>query len=458
MSNTRSIDVTSVIDNAPFSRIQKKAIGLCIAIAIIDGFDAQSIGFAAPAIAADWDVPVSSFGLVFSLGLVGMMLGGMIFGPISDRYGRRNVIVGCTVAFAVFTLSTSMSTSVEMLMILRFMTGLGLGGITPNLIALASEYAPGRIRSTVVTIVVCGFSLGGFFGGFLAAYLIPTFGWHFLFVVGGILPLFLAVYSYFTLPESVRYLTVNGRTAEAANILDQVSPGSVPPGSSLTLPETASNKSSVGALFSEGRTSRTVILWSIFFMNLLVIYFVLSWMPSLFKEAGLTASVALVATALFNLGGVVGGITIGRLADRRERPFGVIATSYVLGAVFIGVVAVAFHIVPLMLIAVFVVGVGVSGSQTGISAVAASAYPTIARATGVGWAYGVGRIGSIIGPTLGGFLIAIGLGAVNIFTLTMIPTLLAAAGILLLSRKIGHSRPEIPKGTTVESSAELDNA
>lgn len=447
MTRSRTVDVTNVIDNSPLSGIQKRAILICIVIAIIDGFDAQSIGFAAPAIADDWGVSASSFGVVFSLGLIGMMLGGMLFGPISDRFGRRNVIIGCTIGFGVLTLLTSQAPNVEILMALRFLTGLGLGGITPNLIAVASEYSPARVRTTVVTIVVCGFSLGGFAGGFLAAWVIPTFGWHTLFIFGGLVPLAIAVIAYLALPESVRYLTASGQHGRAMQIVQQIDTRVVPD-AALTLPEASSEKSSVATLFTDGRTARTLILWSVFFMNLLVIYFVLSWMPSLFGQAGLSATIALIATALFNLGGVIGGVTIGRLSDRRSRPYGVIAAAYLVGAVFIGVVALAFHIVPIMLVAVFLVGVGVSGSQTGISAVAASVYPTVARATGVGWAYGIGRIGSIVGPTIGGLLIAAGLGAVTIFSLTIVPTLIAAVGILVLARTVGRPGPTTTGSTT----------
>ncbi|NKY32257.1 aromatic acid/H+ symport family MFS transporter [Nocardia speluncae] len=247
------------------------------------------------------------------------------------------------------------------------------------------------------------------------------------------IPLAIAAFAYRHLPESVRYLTVAGKTEKATETVRRINP-SIPAGSVPELPGTTTEKPSLLSLFADGRT--TLILWAIFFMNQLVIYFVLSWMPSLFGQAGLSASTALIATSLFNLGGVVGGIVIGRLSDKRARPFGTIATAYVIGAVFIGITALTFEIVPVMLIAVFLIGVGVSGSQTGISAVAAATYPTTARATGVGWAYGIGRIGSILGPTLGGLFISIGLAPVAIFTLTIIPTLIAALAIMQLARVV----------------------
>lgn len=433
--NQNSVDVSERIDEAPISGVQKAVIALCVSIAIIDGFDAQSIGFVAPAIADDWGVELSEFGAVFSSGLIGMMLGGMLFGPVSDRFGRRRVIIGCAIGFGLLTMVTSQVSSVEVLMVLRFLTGLGLGGITPNLIALAAEFAPKRIRTTVVTAVVCAFSVGGFIGGFIAAGLIPSIGWRALFILGGVVPLVIAGMCLVWLPESVRFLTVSGDATQAMKILRRIDT-SIPVDAEPRVRESAPERSSLATLFTDGRSGRTLLLWSTFFMNLLVIYFVLSWMPSLFGKAGLTVTTALIATSMFNLGGVIGGLSIGRLADRRERPFAVISTAYVIGAVFIGVTALTFQILPVMLASVFLIGVGVSGSQTGISAVAAGVYPTAARATGVGWAYGIGRIGSIVGPAIGGLLIAVGMDPVMIFALTIIPTLAASVSIMMLAKAI----------------------
>ncbi|MBC2637580.1 MULTISPECIES: MFS transporter [unclassified Rhodococcus (in: high G+C Gram-positive bacteria)] len=429
------VDVEAVVDGAPFSRLQKRTLAICIAIAILDGFDVQSIGFAAPAIAKDWGLPVSAFGLVFSAGLVGMMLGGMAFGPIADRIGRRKVILLCTVGVAVFTLLQTIAPNVETLLALRFVCGIGLGGLTPNLIALASEYAPARRRSTVVTVVVSSMSLGGMVGGFLAAYLIPHYGWRTVFAAGGVLTLIILLIAWRALPESIRFLAVTGQNERAAKILGRLAPAVQADAtkSAFVLPEKAIRRSPVRTLFTEHRSVVTILLWIVFGMNLFVAYFLLNWMPSLFTAAGLSASLALVATSLYNFGGVVGGVTIGLIADYRRSATGILAASYLIAAVSIAATATAIGNTALMLIALFVVGFGISGGQTGISAVGADVYPTVARSTGLGWAYGVGRVGSIIGPLVGGFLIAAGLASTTIFSLTIIPTILAAVGIVLLA-------------------------
>ncbi len=435
MSYSSPIDVEAAVDNAPFSRLQKRTIAICIAVAVLDGFDVQSIGFAAPAISKEWGLPVSEFGPVFSAGLIGMMLGGMAFGPISDRIGRRKVILLCTAGVTVFTLIQAFAPNLETLLALRFLCGIGLGGITPNVIALASEYAPIRRRSIVVTVVVSSMSLGGMMGGFLAAYLIPQFGWRTVFVAGAVLTLIVLLVAWRALPESIRFLAATGQNERAAGVLSRIAPTVQTDAgmSTFALPEKSVRRFPVRTLFAEHRAMATILLWIVFGMNLLVAYFLLNWMPSLFTAAGLSASLALVATSLYNFGGVVGGVTIGLLADYRRSATGILATSYILAAVFIAVIATSIGHTAIMLIALFIVGFGISGGQTGISAVGVDLYPTAARATGLGWAYGVGRIGSIVGPAVGGLLIAAGLASTTIFSLTIIPTILAAVGIVILA-------------------------
>ncbi|NKQ57218.1 MFS transporter [Amycolatopsis sp. K13G38] len=441
MRQAQQVDVAAVIDAAPLSRLQVRTIALCIAIAVLDGFDAQAIGFAAPAISTEWHIPVAGFGLVFAAGLFGMMVGGMVFGPVADRLGRRRVVLVSTATFSVFALAHTLAPNTDVLLVLRFLCGIGLGGITPNLIALASEYSPARRRGTIVTLVVAAMSLGGFLGGFLATALIPSFGWQSVFVVGGTLPLILLAVGSRALPESIRFLVTTGRSERAATLLSRISPATeIDERTELLLPETTARRSPVRTLFVQHRGLITVLLWTVFFMNLLVIYFLLNWMPSLFKQAGLSASLALIATSLYNLGGVIGSIGIGYLADRSRSTFRLLAIGYVAAAVLIGLTAAVAGNAPLMLTAVFLVGVGISGNQTGISAVAADVYPTVARATGVGWAYGIGRIGSIIGPVVGGLLIAAGLAAITIFSLTIVPTIVAALGIVALAAAVRRRR------------------
>jgi len=438
VNNIRDVDIVELIDRSALSSLQKRVLALCLGLAILDGVDAQLIGFVIPAMSEDWRIEPASFGLALALSTGAMVVGSLVFGSLADRYGRRRIIIVCTVVFSVFTLATAFVTSMGALIVLRVIAGLGLGGVTPNLVAMVSEYSPARTRATMVTVTVAGMSLGGFVGGFCAAFLIPRFGWQSLFLLGGLLPLVLVAVSIRWLPESVKFLVARGQTEKAADIMGQIAPDEKVPATARFAQEPATaSKSSVGALFQGGRGVDTVLLWGVFVINFLVIYFLLSWMPTLFGEGGQSASTALLAASLFNLGGMTGALTFGRITDRIGNGFVVVMAGYTLGAVCTGLVAMLLGSGWLLLVTVFFVGFGMSGSSAGIIAIAATVYPVSVRATGVGWAMGIGRIGSIAGPAVGALLIAAGLGARSIFLLTIVPTLLAVVtlGIMAIRQR-----------------------
>lgn len=444
MSSTRDVDITKLIDESTLSSLQKRVLALCLGLAILDGIDAQLIGFVIPAMSNDWGIAPASFGFALALSTGAMVVGSLLFGPLADRYGRRRIIIVCTVIFSVFTLATAFVTSMGALIVLRVIAGLGLGGVTPNLVAMVSEYSPARVRATMVTVTIAGMSLGGFLGGFGAAFLIPRFGWQSLFVLGGVLPLVLVAAAMRWLPESVKFLVARGRTEEAAKIIGEIAPRAEVPSTASFVQEAATaSKSPLGALFQGGRAVDTGLLWGVFVINFLVIYFLLSWMPTLFGEGGQSASTALLAASLFNLGGMTGALTFGRITDRMGNGFVVVMAGYTLGAVFTGLVAMLLGSGWLLLVAVFFVGFGMSGSSAGIIAIAATIYPVSVRATGVGWAMGIGRIGSIAGPAVGALLIAAGLGAQSIFLLTIVPTLLAVVilGVMALRNRRAEGEP-----------------
>ena len=441
MTTTRDVDISDLIDKAPLSLLQKRTIAVCLVLAILDGLDAQLIGFAIPALSEAWGVSKASFGLLLALSAGAMVVGSMVFGPLSDRYGRRRVILVCTVIFAVFTLASALATSMSMLIVLRILAGLGLGGVTPNLVALTSEYSPTRIRATAVTVVIAGMSLGGFVGGFAAAFLIPSVGWQSIFVIGGVLPLVAAAVAWFWLPESGRFLAARGDHAGASKIFASIAPtANITAADRFVQDVPIHTKSPVRELFSGNQAIDTVLLWVVFVINFLVIYFLLSWMPSLFSNAGQSASTALLAAALFNLGGMTGALTFGRITDRIGNGFAVVVAGYTLGALFIGAVAMLLDNSLLLLVTIFVVGFGMSGSSAGIIAIASSIYPVSSRATGVGWALGVGRIGSIVGPSLGAVLIAAGMDARTIFMLMIVPTMVAVLTLAVLQLRSRRER------------------
>jgi AAHS family 4-hydroxybenzoate transporter-like MFS transporter len=414
MTTTATVDAAA-IDGAPFSRSQKRIVLLCALVAMLDGFDTQAIAFVAPVVAAAWGLPVSAFGAVFGAGLAGLMVGALAFGPAADRYGRRRVIIATTALFGSLTLLTALAQSLPMLLVLRFLTGLGLGGAMPNIIALTAECAPARLRATTVSIMFCGFPLGAVLGGMLAAKMIPAFGWESTFWLGGALPLLLLPALIAWLPESKRFLA-----------------------------ERDGGKVTVAKLFGAGRTSVTLLLWLVFFMNLLLLYFLVNWLPSLLRQAGVPLDKAILSTALLNLGGIVGAITFARLIDGAGA-YRVLPAAYsaaALATVAIGHATNAGFATLMAL--VFVAGFCVIGAQISINALAANLYATEVRATGVGWALGIGRAGSIVGPVVGGFLVATGLALGPLFTIAAAPAAVAALAVVLLSSRRAAPGPALP--------------
>lgn len=445
----RAVDVTAVIDTLPLSKLQVAVFALCATIAIIDGFDTQAIAFVAPAILEEWKMSPAVFGAVFGVGLGGLAAGAFVLGPLSDRFGRRRMLLACTLIFGGFAFLTAWCETFNQLLMLRFLTGVGLGGAMPGIIALTSEYAPARLRATSITIMFCGFPLGAFLGGFLAAGLIPAYGWRSVFLVGGAIPLIFALVLWAAIPESIRFLTRRGDSgAQIAILLNRIAKSSsYRADQEYVLPEQKLSSFSVGYLFSDGRAVLTVLIWIAFFANLMVMYFLFNWMPTLFKQEGLPIGAAIKSTAIMNLGGVVGAIVLGRLIDRAGA-VRILSLAYASAALFLAVIAfVDRSNATLLMPAVFMAGFGIAGAQIGMNALTAEIYPTAVRSTGVGWALGVGRVGSIIGPIIGGGLLALGWSPSLIFSLTIAPMLVAALSVFSLSFR---SESEVLSGVTVD--------
>ncbi len=429
-------DADSSIDALPLRRFHIHVILLCAIIAILDGFDTQSVAYVAPRIAEEWGLPVSAFGPIFAAGLFGLMVGAMMLGPLADRIGRKKVILICVFSFGLFALLTATAESIGALLVLRFLTGIGLGGAMPNIIALVSEYAPARYRTTMVTIMFCGFPLGSTLGGFAAVPLIEFAGWPAIFIIGGIAPLFLLPILARSLPESIRFLATHNPTdARIEVILKRLGASITARDFICTTPDVAPKQPSfpVAALFADGRARSTMLIWTSFFMNLLVMYFLINWLPALMRAQGAPLDIAILSTALLNLGGVLGGVMLGRLMDK-GRPHRTLAVAYASSALFIGLCAATGNQFTLAMVFSFFAGIGMVGGQICLNAITAASYPTTMRATGIGWALGFGRIGSVVGPVMGGFLLGIGWLPHALLALAVIPTLAAALAVHLLSR------------------------
>jgi len=433
--NLRETTVSEVVDNQPLSRFQIGTILMCGFIAVLDGFDTQSIGFLAPAIAESLKVQLQYFAPVFVAGLLGLMCGAGVLGPVADRWGRRWTIILSVLVFGLFSFLTGFVTSFNELLLFRFLTGIGLGGAMPNVVALTAEFSPKRLQTIFVSMLFTGMPLGAVLGGLVASALLPLWGWPSVFYVGGILPLGMVVILIAKLPESPRFLIAHrAKPDRVAAIMARVAPGFPDIGRVRFVPGAAALKGfSVKHLFTEGRTLGTFLLWVPYFMNLLIIYFVISWLPAVLRQAGMPISAGVTAISLFSLGGIIGsliqGVSMQKVGSSRllAAEFGV--SVLLIGS--LGVLPASFG--PIMSVA-FVLGVLVQGAQAGLNALVAEFYPTAIRSTGVGWALGVGRIGSIVGPVLGGVMLSLHWSLQQIFLAGTVPALCAGLAILVGSK------------------------
>ena len=434
------LDIRRFIDERPIGSYQWLVAGMCGLIVFVDGFDAQAMGFVAPALSAALQIERGVLGTVLSSGLVGMMVGALVSGPLADRIGRKPVLVLSVLIFGFGSLLTATAESINGLMAFRVLTGIGMGGAMPNAIALTSEYMPRRRRAGAVTTMICGFSLGAAVGGLVAAALIPRYGWQAVFVVGGAVPIAIALAAFLVLPDSIRFLMVKGGEEDRVRrYLARLAPGtSIPPELSPGVDEHhADGAFVVKQLFTEGRTLATLLIWTVYFMNLLNLFFLNSWLPTIISDAGLPVGTAIRLTSLFQFGGIAGALVLGRVLDRHFS-FGVLAACYVWAAVFIYLIGASGASVALLAVTITCAGIGIIGGQNASHALSSEFYPTRMRSTGVGWALGIGRIGSIVGPVVGGQLLAQGTGMREVFWAATVPAMLAAAaaaGVVITRRK-----------------------
>jgi MFS transporter, AAHS family, 4-hydroxybenzoate transporter len=431
------VDVAGFIDAQPVGGFQIRLLLTCAMVVLFDGFDTTAIGFVAPPLAREWGLTKGALGPVFSAGLFGLMIGALLFGPLADRIGRKNIIVFSTLVFGIGTLITAFVQDVNTLLVMRFLTGLGLGGAMPNSIAMTSEFSPHRRRATMVMIMFCGFSLGAALGGFLAAALIPQFGWRAVFVVGGAAPLLLAPILALRLPESARFLALTGRAPErVAQLLGLIGPNvRFAPATQFVVHEPALAGMPVLHLFRDGRATITLLLWVVFFMSLLDLHFLANWLPTVLNDLGASVSEAATIGSMLQVGGVVGTFALGGVIDRFS--FRALALLYFIAVFAVGAIGQLGHSVAFITLAIFAAGFCIVGGQTAANGLAAAFYPTSIRATGVGWALGIGRVGSIVGPLVGGALLSMKWSAGAVFLATAVAALCAALAAFSLSRLAG---------------------
>jgi AAHS family 4-hydroxybenzoate transporter-like MFS transporter len=443
----QTLDVAKFIDERGVGSFQILVLVLCFVIMIIDGFDAQAIGFVAPIISVAWGVSKASFSPVFAAGLFGMAIGALFFGVLADRFGRKAIVVVCFLAFGVITIGKAYATSLSGLTTLQFLAGLGVGGAMPNAIALISEYSPAKRRSLMVTVASAGYSVGASGAGFLTARLAAGYGWQATFVIGGAAALLIAPALLVLLPDSIRFMVLSGvRHSKLMRILRKIDT-SLPVGTEYALTSSEHKLAGlpVGHLFREGRSGMTLFLWFAVFMDLLVIYYMTSWLPvTIHGVGGISVEDAAIAAALFSAAGLFGTPIVGQLMDWFG-PVRMLALSFLMASIciaFTGSLA-SSHLA--LKIIVFLAGFFSVGAHLGLSALAGELYPTFMRATGVGWALGIGRIGSLISPVLGGLLLAWQWQVTSIFLAVAVPAAFAALSVLLVGYfSTSAQRDDIP--------------
>lgn len=400
-----------LIDASSLTRLLYRVVLLCAFVAMIDGFDTQCIALVAPEIAANWHVPATKFGLIFGAGLLGGLFGALGFGAIADRRGRKPALLGAVCLLAVATLVTPLCQSLPELAAARLITGLGLGGALPAIVSLTSEYAPMRLRATLVTVMFCGFPLGAVLGGLVSSRMIPIYGWKSIFLLGSITPLVLIPFLALYIPESARFLAQRS-PERLLRLFDELGWAGRWNGEVAL----SDNKSpaAVRGLFVSGMARTTLLLWATLFCSLLLAYFLVNWMPMLARTSGIGIKGAVLGTASLNMGGILGCLVIGWMVDR-SRSTVVVGVAFLLGGVAVACLGLIADSAARLVVIAFFAGAFTLGPQMCAVALCPSFYRTEIRATGVAWSMAAGRCGAICGPVIGGGLLAMGFSAPVLF-------------------------------------------
>lgn len=429
MTHSDANPIREHIDNGPFSPLQIAVVVIGFLLNFVDGFDVVAMSVAAPALTEDWGITPAQKGYILSAALVGMTLGAMFLAPFADKVGRRSILIFATILIGVSMIVTGLiPQSVELMMLVRIISGLGIGIIFANSAAIGTEFAPERYRNLAVTLIVMGYPFGAMLVGPFANVVIPAQGWQMLFIYGGIFTLLMTMVIYFFLPESVEYLATkpdkSGSSLEKINtILKRMKRPAL---DRLPVKTDEDLKAAnVGSLFKQGLGGQTTGLWTIYFLGFLSVYFLLSWVPTLFVESGYTRGEGIRALTVNNMGAVLGIIAIGLTTTRiklaKPIAFFFVSAGLLLSAIFL------FKPQEILVLnfLIFLVGFMQQGAFTAMYALAARVYPTTIRATGIGWSAGLGRTGAILSPIMAGYLVAAGWSMYSLFLLFGIPLIVA---------------------------------
>ena len=434
-----SLDVTRFIDGHKPGRFAITLLVITFLLVLADGFDIGAVAFALPGMLKEFQVTdLRAAGPALSASLVGILVGALLFGFVGDRLGRKRAIIFSCLLFGAVTWITAYATSLTEVALLRLVAGVGIGGLLPNVGALVAELAPRRWRATMMVVTFSGVAFGGGFPGLVAATLVPAHGWQIIFVIGGIFPMAVAIACFWLLPESVKYLVVKGRDPEVvASVLRRIDPATpIAPGTRFVVPdERDTGGFRPGMLFSDGLAPMTVLLWIMFALNLMGYFFLLSWTPTVLQAAHMGPQNAAIAGILTQVGGLLGGLALSRPMDRSG--MGAVVALFALAIPVVGAIGTVAATGSAMGVFVlqFLAGFCVLGGQTGINVVSGLIYPTAFRSNGSGWAFGIGRLGSIVGPVVGGILIQSHLPIEQLYMVAAIPYIVVVlAGLAMKGR------------------------
>jgi MFS transporter, AAHS family, 4-hydroxybenzoate transporter len=433
----------AALENQRIGGLQIRVAALCALVQICDGYDINSIGVSVPSLTHAWNLPGPAFTQAFLWSSIGIMVGALSAGPIGDRIGRKPLLLASLTIFGLASLLSAFAGSLLVLSILRFFTGMGIGGAFPGAATLSGDYAPKRFRATMIMATFTGAPIGGFLCGQLAAVLLPTFGWPSVFLIGGVVPLLMVIALALWLPESPRFLAAKGRlSSREAALLRRLD---IMPGQGATQGLDLAQGNPISMLFGKGYARQTVLLWVIFFCSLMNLFLFVYWLPEVLHLTGMTPAEAARTTSFRELGAIFAVLYLGLLIDRfgAERA---LAWHYAAGIVFIGAIALVAMPYLLLAIVIFFSGMTIIGSQTGANGACGKLYPARMRTSGLGWALGIGRLGGIAAPVLGGYLLSLGMPPPQIFLSACGFALIAAIATALLGLR---DRQERVRATTL---------
>lgn len=429
--------VQDVFDDRKVTTRQKMIFAVCFFITLLDGFDTQSIAFIGPAIAEDFGLKATDMAPVITASTIGMVLGAMTLGTVGDRIGRRRALIYALLIFGVFSLVAAFSTTLWQIILLRFLIGIGMGGATPALLALSAEFAPIRLRGTVMTITILGLPGGAMIGGLVAAAWLPMLGWRGIFLLGGVLPLLLVPLALWQLPESPSFLVSRGRDDDQERARRTISTVTGQPVVGELVPEAKTvQQGSVRELFSPRFRLATLAIWATYLLNWISWFLLLQWLPTALTLLGLENSQAALGTVTVNAAFIAMAIPLSFILPRVNAKK-ILLVMFAVGIVVSIGLGLAGQNWALVFTLIALAGFGVGGGQLALNYLISMIYPTELRSTATGWSIGIGRTGSVIGSAIGGVLIA-SLGVAVYFMVLAIPLVLAALATLLVPQRATH--------------------